>query len=261
MSKARAFSVLVEGNIGSGKTTFLNYFAAQHAAEVVIHPEPVDDWRNVRGHNLFQKMYEEPNRWSYLFQHYVQLSRARLHEQIYNPSLTSKVHIFERSLYSTMYCFGENLHRYGAMSDAEFVVEEEWFKYLTDPLRPNPIAVDLIVYLQTQPETVFNRIKARCRKEEKGIPLDYLTQLHKLHDEWLLPENRTQRSKHWELPGQVLVLNVDEEGVEKSLALYQKYAPVILGKQPFVGGHHQPTTQNIDSTSQELSDSRKSAHM
>lgn len=45
----RPYTIFVEGNIGSGKTTFLNRFSKYDA---LILSEPVEKWRNVRGHNL-----------------------------------------------------------------------------------------------------------------------------------------------------------------------------------------------------------------
>jgi septin family protein len=50
VNRSRPFTIFVEGNIGSGKTTFMNYFAN---ADVQILSEPVEMWRNVEGHNLF----------------------------------------------------------------------------------------------------------------------------------------------------------------------------------------------------------------
>ncbi len=41
--------VAVEGNIGSGKSTFLKYFGVSQNVEVAS--EPVEMWKNVRGHN------------------------------------------------------------------------------------------------------------------------------------------------------------------------------------------------------------------
>ena len=43
------FQVAVEGNIGSGKSTFLKYF--RESENVEIASEPVEMWKNVRGHN------------------------------------------------------------------------------------------------------------------------------------------------------------------------------------------------------------------
>lgn len=44
----RPFTIVVEGNIGSGKTTFLNEFKDMEN-ELEIMPEPVDKWRNCQG--------------------------------------------------------------------------------------------------------------------------------------------------------------------------------------------------------------------
>ncbi|KAJ8978965.1 hypothetical protein NQ317_009362 [Molorchus minor] len=41
MSSARPFTVIVEGNIGSGKTTFLNHFPKGMVMSVYL-PEPID---------------------------------------------------------------------------------------------------------------------------------------------------------------------------------------------------------------------------
>lgn len=49
----RPFTVIVEGNVGSGKTTFLEYFSKY--PEVCVLAEPVESWRNLNGHNLLVK--------------------------------------------------------------------------------------------------------------------------------------------------------------------------------------------------------------
>jgi len=48
-----------------------------------------------------------------------------------------------------------------------------------------------LVYLRAKPETCLKRIKFRNRPEEQSITLDYLQQLHELHEEWLLSRTRT----------------------------------------------------------------------
>lgn len=42
------------------------------------------------------------------------------------------------------------------------------------------------VYLRTTPETVYERMKVRGRSEETSVSLDYLKQLHNLHEDWLI---------------------------------------------------------------------------
>jgi septin family protein len=46
----KPFTVFVEGNIGSGKTTFLNHF--QKFDGVCLLTEPVEKWRDCAGVNL-----------------------------------------------------------------------------------------------------------------------------------------------------------------------------------------------------------------
>lgn len=48
--KKQPFTVLIEGNIGAGKTTFLNHFKKYD--DVCLYTEPVEKWRNVQGFNL-----------------------------------------------------------------------------------------------------------------------------------------------------------------------------------------------------------------
>lgn len=43
-----------------------------------------------------------------------------------------------------------------------------------------------LVYLRTTPEVVYDRMKVRGRSEETSVSLDYLKQLHDLHEEWLI---------------------------------------------------------------------------
>lgn len=42
-----------------------------------------------------------------------------------------------------------------------------------------------LVYLRTDPEVAYQRIKTRNRSEEKDVPFEYIKNLHELHDKWL----------------------------------------------------------------------------
>ncbi len=57
------FVVSVEGNIGSGKSTMLQFYS--ELDDVQLHPEPVEKWQNLHGHNLLEKLYTDPKRWSF----------------------------------------------------------------------------------------------------------------------------------------------------------------------------------------------------
>ena len=54
---------------------------------------------------------------------------------------------------------------------------------------------DLIVYLRTEPSVAFKRVRSRSRGEETKISLDYIKDLHNLHEEWLVHKTRFQVSR------------------------------------------------------------------
>lgn len=172
-------TIIVEGNIGAGKTTFLKPFMNQPNIEVV--PEPVEKWRNMKGHNLLDLFYQNPQRNSMLLQTYVQLTMVQNHTK----PCSKPLRIMERSLLSARYCFVENLRSSGKMTDPEYLVLSEWFKYLISAPQLD-FHVDEIIYLRTDPEVAHERIKNRHRHEEMKIPLQYLKDLHQLHENWLV---------------------------------------------------------------------------
>ena len=59
-----------------------------------LSQEPINEWRNVQGHNLLMLTYADPKRWNFTFQHYVQLSRLNLQSK----KSEKAIQIFERSL-------------------------------------------------------------------------------------------------------------------------------------------------------------------
>ena len=59
------------------------------------------------------------------------------------------------------------------MTDAEYIVLSEWFNFLITCPQLN-FKIDQIVYLRTDPEVAYERIKKRQRPEEYLIPFQYL---------------------------------------------------------------------------------------
>ena len=158
----------------------------------------------IQGINLLQLMYEDPKRWSFMFQTYLQLTMLQQHTHI----STKPIHIMERSLLryifvlnkyllpiwsykcptytrvklfmslsishlSARYCFIENLYNGGNMTDPEYAVISEWFNFLITCPQLN-LKIDQIIYLRTDPEVAYERIKKRKRPEENLLPFSYL---------------------------------------------------------------------------------------
>ncbi|XP_031639136.1 deoxynucleoside kinase-like, partial [Contarinia nasturtii] len=99
----RPFTVLIEGNIGVGKSTFLQYFKQYETVEVI--PEPVDAWQNLNGSNMLDLVYKNTEKWAFPFQSYTMLLMLENHLK---PT-EKAIKIMERSLFSAKHCFIEVL--------------------------------------------------------------------------------------------------------------------------------------------------------
>lgn len=205
------FTVFVEGNIGSGKTTFLNHF--KQFSDVCLMTEPVENWRNLNGVNLLDLMYKNPDVWAMTFQNYVTLTMLKNHIK----QTDKQVKLMERSIFSARNCFVEKMLSSGMIQPGMYHVLQEWYDFIYEH---HKIQCDLIVYLRTDPKVVYERMKARARSEESCVPYQYLKDLHDLHENWLI-------HGHHYRPAQVLVLdaNLDLESIS---AEYQRSERSIL---------------------------------
>ncbi|XP_071106099.1 thymidine kinase 2, mitochondrial-like isoform X1 [Haliotis cracherodii] len=206
------FTVSVEGNIGCGKTTLLEYF--KHSASVQALKEPVEQWTNIQGHNALGLLYEDPSRWSFSFNLYAQLTRIQMHTKPH----TKPIKMLERSLYSTRYCFVENNYRSQTINGLEYAVLTEWFDWLS---KTQKAELDLIVYLRADPEVCYERIKKRLRKEEASVPKKLIDDLHDLHEDWLVKQTLGS------VPAPVLILDANR-GYDKMKTLYEDKRQEIL---------------------------------
>ncbi|MFO0001326.1 MAG: deoxynucleoside kinase, partial [bacterium] len=98
---------------------------------------------------------------------------------------TEKNIMMERSILSGFQIFTRTaLHRQ-EISGLENCMLHFMNKIFTEKMLGDFCKPDLIIYLCTDPDICFQRLKHRCRWEEKGIKLEYLNQLHQAHEEWL----------------------------------------------------------------------------
>ena len=169
--------IFVEGNIGTGKSTFLNKLSQKY--KVIL--EPVDEWtktRNSNGKNLLEEFYSDPSRNAYLFQSIA--FRSRMKNIVHQDSC-----LIERSIYTDKNVFAKTCREDGLINDIEWNDYIGWFDWLSNEFHIKPHG---FVYLRCDPEISFERIKHRKRSGEETISFDYLKKLHDKHDEWLLKE-------------------------------------------------------------------------
>lgn len=172
----------VEGNIGTGKSTFLSMIEKTYGDRFQVIYEPVDVWTNFKdksGKNILQYFYEDPKRFAYTFQNTAFVSRV---EKLQEIDTTKEAVFIERSIWSDKNIFAKNCYESGMMSEIEYLLYEKWFSWLEKNLA---ICDYEFIYLKCVPETSFLRMKTRSRNEESGVSLEYITQIHNQHETWM----------------------------------------------------------------------------
>lgn len=174
-------SLMVEGNIGAGKSTFLRVIGKQLNVQVIYEPDK--KWQNLGGgENLLEKFYTDTKRWAYTFQTYAFVSRV-VEQEAHARANPGSVQLLERSVFADRYCFARNCFEMGVMSPLEWQLYKEWFTWLVDTYTIKPAG---FIYLRTDPEVCYERVRKRSRAAEKGVGLDYLKLLHEKHEDWLV---------------------------------------------------------------------------
>jgi deoxyadenosine/deoxycytidine kinase len=163
--------------------------------------EPVDKWNQLidkDGKNILAKFYEDMKRWSYSFQNVACISRMQKIEDTITKS-DAKIIFLDRSLGTDKNVFEKMLYDNGQISEIEHQMYNMWCDFYHQYVRPE--FNNIIIYLRCTAETAKTRINKRGRKEEEGITLEYLRDLRKYHEEWLMSENKTN----------VIVIDCDRE--------------------------------------------------
>lgn len=184
--------ISIDGNIGAGKSTFLNQLKKQFPKFHYVD-EPVDTWTkfvNEDGENLLEVFYKDRKRWSYTFQNCAFLTRVRAITKaikdwkqtcISNPSEAEhNIFITERSVATDFNVFAKMLHQDGSLNKMEWDMYRNWYHFLFTDCR-----IAGILYITCSSEKCAERINIRNRQGEDGIPLEYLESLHKAHEDWI----------------------------------------------------------------------------
>jgi deoxyadenosine/deoxycytidine kinase len=208
--------VSLEGVPGAGKSTLLNWF---RGPSITTIPEPVEKWVStpLTKTNLLQGLYAEPNKFGFLFNTMVGLTRI---EQLIESQHATPVRIMERSIFSTVNIFAEHQAKNGTLSPVEQEVLHTWYNQVqlnqgaSRHCGDLVIDPDLVVYLRTAPDIAWRRLQMRGRPEEKQVTEKYIARLSRMHDRKLMDESDI-------IPGTVVM--VDGNRSKEYLApIYQK---------------------------------------
>ena len=156
--------ITIDGNIGSYKTSILNYFHKNY--KLAIDLEPVDNWTE-----YLANLYNTSNN-SYDFQIKVWIDRCWIQEK------TNMTILMERSPYFIKNVFVRKAYEDNTINNIEYENIIRLHKTTDDLWKPNGY-----IYLRSDPEKCLQRINKRGRCAEKNVKLEYIQKLHEFHEQ------------------------------------------------------------------------------
>jgi len=180
--------ITIDGNIGCGKSTILNYLHKNN--KIAIDLEPVENWEI-----YLKKLYDTNKFNSYDFQIKVWSDRCWIQEKSDNILL-----MMERSPYFIKNVFVEHAKINNTITIEEYNTIQSLYKKTDELWEPNGY-----IYLRSDPVSCYERCSKRGRESEKNITLEYIKEIHDLHEEKYLKAVESNLN--------IIVINIDNKSI------------------------------------------------
>ena len=178
-------SIAIAGNMGSGKSTLVEFLARTY--DVVPFYEPNDD------NPYLADFYKDMKRWAFQSQLYFLSNKFRLHQELdRQPGVVA----LDRTIFEDAEIFATALYQMRKISKRDWETYQGFYGAILDAVRPP----DLMIYLRCSMRTLRQRIRLRGRAMEQDVPLAYLKRLDRLYENWI----------HSYAMSDVLVLETDQ---------------------------------------------------
>ena len=165
--------IIVDGVVGSGKTTFMNLLKEE--LSLPGFEEPVTD------NPLLEKFYHDRKRYSFPLQVFFLNRRFRMLKDA-GENLTASV--MDRSIYGDV-IFAKLLHEGGDMEKDEFDLYQELLVNMLDHIE----SPKLMIYLKCDVDTAISRIEKRGRDYEQIVERDYWERLNREYEDYFKEYN------------------------------------------------------------------------
>ena len=157
--------VIIEGNIGSGKSTVLNKLADMpEFLKFKLCLEPLHEWNDT-----LELFYQDPERWAFTMNLTALCSMKEI------DAVKGNV-LQERSKDSARWVFAEALRK--TVMPQEYNLMHKVYTLFSKPTRQRVVHI----YIRTTPEVCFSRLQTRDSVDAKTVSLEYLKTLHAFHE-------------------------------------------------------------------------------
>lgn len=167
--------ISIEGNLGSNKEIFIKFLQKYFKDNISYSEEQICTWEN---ENLIKKFYKNQERWGFLME---VNSTVRKLSNLWNviKSEKNKVIFTVRCPYSDKECFMKTLIKLNKIDKKEYETYNLMFNMLNMP------KFNSIVYLKSNLNTSFERIKSKNRDCETNIDYNFIKELHNTYENWI----------------------------------------------------------------------------
>jgi deoxyadenosine/deoxycytidine kinase len=179
--------VAVVGQIGAGKSTLVRALARKLDAMALAEREDEDPY--------FRGFYEAPDRWA--FHHAVFFVEQSVRDQAHAQAAGTAA-VQERIVQDHVEVFGAEFHARRYLSDVDWALLQRLGDTSAQLLRP----VDLLVFLEIAPDVAWRRLRARGRRDERVIELEYLAAIARRYADLV---------SHWSASP---IMRIDAEGYD-----------------------------------------------
>jgi len=196
--------LVIEGNIGAGKTTLAQMISEKYQTKLVL--EQFTDNPFLPKFYENQEQYSFPLEMAFLAERYNQLNRELSHFDLFSPFTVSDYY-FMKSL-----IFAQN-----TLQPDEYNLYRQFFTIIYDKM-PKP---DLYVYMHKDSDLLLKNIALRGRNYEKFITKDYLEKISQGYFNYFRQES--------DIP----VLIIDTNGIDfvNHTEDFEKMLKTIFNKQ------------------------------
>ncbi|MDX8402878.1 MAG: deoxynucleoside kinase [Mariprofundaceae bacterium] len=158
--------IAIEGAIGVGKTTLTKKLADKLGSSTFF--EQVDD------NPFIELFYQDPTR------HALSVQLSFLFSRLKHWQSLNQQDLFSQGITSDYLFAKDHIFATVTLSDEELALYDQVARLIqVDLHRP-----DLVIYLQSKPNVIMERIRRRNRSMERGLNMDYLQKIITAYDQY-----------------------------------------------------------------------------